>query len=61
MTDSVIIYRSRAEQAREEFWFNLVESYPTFFVGLFWILFVLVVTTIAYNTAKKCFPNKRRR
>jgi hypothetical protein len=62
MNDSVIVYRSRAEQATDELLWSVVENNPQFFLRLFEVfvgvtvilmIFIAVKTFLAFRASKK--------
>jgi hypothetical protein len=62
MNDSVIVYRSRAEQATDELLWSVVENNPQFFLKLFGVfvgatvilmIFIAVKTFLAFRDSKK--------
>ncbi len=45
-SESIIVYRSKAEQIQDEFWWGLVEDNPNFFAWVFGIFFGAILLFI---------------
>jgi hypothetical protein len=63
MNDSVIVYRSRAEQATDELLWSVVENNPQFFLRFFWVFLGLIigfVVFIMFKTARSYFVDKKK-
>lgn len=63
-SESIIVYRSRAEQIQDEFWWGLVEDNPNFFAWVFGIFFgailLFIVGLFIYTMYEHFKPNRRR-
>jgi len=48
--NTVILYRSKFEQSADEYWPNMIEEHPDFFLGVIITIVFLVIGVSIWNT-----------